>query len=180
MEAVLGLDSKRRALLDGALGAHARADPATDAVADDAVAVHSRRGAVHAVRLAENRVHAQVEVLHLRVAHREDDVDVARVAGVDVREVRLLLVDEVADAHAFLPLKRHCGARKADHLVEARAPDRLDAPIAQEVAGERLATRGEEVHRVGLVVERADAAHLGGSVGRHVGDVERADEFQLL
>ena len=52
--------------------------------------------------------------------------------------------------------------------------------IAGQVEGERLAARCEEVHGVRAVMPGADAAHLGRSVGGDVGDVERADQAQLV
>ena len=71
MQAVLRADMERFAgfaLLDDALRAHPLAGAAPDARVGDAIPTHRRCLAVQAVRLAEDRMDAQVEVDTSRIS----------------------------------------------------------------------------------------------------------------
>src|SRR5699024_351988 len=119
VQAVLRLDRIGLARRDAALRAVGRAAPAADAGIGDAVTLRRGLPAVDRVGLAEDRPHAEVEILDRRLPDHKDDADIAGVAGVDVRKIGLLREDRLNPARLFLLRDGHGAAAQPDHLFIA-------------------------------------------------------------
>ena len=105
-------------------------------------------------------MNSQVKVVEHYVLNLKDDVDLARITGINVSKIRLLGVNHVAPVNLLGIRDGDGNAGHADHLIKPCVDERLDTSVGHELTGHLLATCCEKVDSVGLVMDSAHAAYL--------------------
>ena len=125
-------------------------------------------------------MNSQVKVVEHYVLNLKDDVDLARITGINVSKIRLLGVNHVAPVN-LLGLRDGSGnAGHADHFVKPRVNERLDTPIGHKLTSHLLATCREKVDSTGLVMDGAYAANLRCATFVHGCQRERPGKLHLF
>lgn len=144
MQAVLGLYPIRIPRIDALLRTVLKTGTAADTrigINAETLDGHRRRVLVEGKDSALNGTDPQVKVVEHYVFDLKDNVDITRITGINVREIRLLGINYIAPVN-LLEIRNECGnAGHANHLVKPRVGERLDAPIGHKLASHLLAAR---------------------------------------
>lgn len=164
MQAVLLCDAVGCSRCNALLRTDLSAFPAADALPGDLVTFWRAFSLSKRIRLPENGLHTQMEILDPHIPDNKDDSDFPRGARIHIGKIRLFLKNKVDTAFLFRFWYRNGLCGYTDHLFIPGIRQYLYLSVVKKFTAKFFSARSEKIKRVRSIMDGADTARLRCSV----------------